>query len=199
MQPDKHVYGSYDGLMGLADTKGKLIYDFDLKEKGSMSIRFKPVVSSTTDRTIINIVKGNQTYSQNLDGSPHDGTDGNPPKSVIKELEKRGWKWNRNFYLTTPIINVEFFPMDIQMPVVEVILPPNVITGSLNPFPIQPDEGTLETIDPPTLPDTTFNPFPLSDEEKEILIIGGIAIIAIAAIALIPATGGSSLFLLLGV
>lgn len=50
---DKHVYGSYDGLMGLADTKGKLIYDFDLKSKGSMSIRFKPVVSSTTDRTII--------------------------------------------------------------------------------------------------------------------------------------------------
>ncbi len=41
--------------------------------------------------------------------------------------------------------------------------------------------------------------FPLSDEEKEILIIGGIAIIAIAAIALIPATGGSNLLLLLGV
>ncbi len=50
---DKHVYGSYDGLMGLADTKGKLIYDFDLKSKGSMSIRFKPVVTSTSDRTII--------------------------------------------------------------------------------------------------------------------------------------------------
>ncbi len=50
---DKHVYGSYDGLMGLADTKGKLIYDFDLKQKGSMSIRFKPVVSSLEDRTII--------------------------------------------------------------------------------------------------------------------------------------------------
>jgi len=50
---DKHVYGSYDGHMGLADTKGKLIYDFDLKSKASMSIRFKPVVSSLEDRTII--------------------------------------------------------------------------------------------------------------------------------------------------
>lgn len=49
----KHVYGSYDGLMGMSDTKGKLIYDFDLKHKGTLSIRVKPLVSSTTDRTII--------------------------------------------------------------------------------------------------------------------------------------------------
>ena len=50
---EKHVYGSYDGVMGLSDTKGKLVYDFDLKAKGTLSIRFKPLITSTENRTII--------------------------------------------------------------------------------------------------------------------------------------------------
>lgn len=56
---EKHVYGSYDGVMGLSDTKGKLVYDFDLNTKGTLSIRFKPVITSTTNRTIIMNKKNN--------------------------------------------------------------------------------------------------------------------------------------------
>lgn len=59
----KHVYGSYDGLMGLSETKGKLVYDFDLKSKGSLSIKFKPTSQSTEDRTILmNKKDGNNAF-----------------------------------------------------------------------------------------------------------------------------------------
>jgi RHS repeat-associated protein len=59
----KHIYGSYDGLMGLSDTKGKLVYDFDLNTKGTLSIRFKPTSTSTANRTIImNKKDGNNLF-----------------------------------------------------------------------------------------------------------------------------------------
>src|SRR5690606_9039210 len=50
---ERHLYGSYDGLKGLSDTKGKLIYNFDLSTKGTLSIRVKPIHTSTNDRTIL--------------------------------------------------------------------------------------------------------------------------------------------------
>jgi RHS repeat-associated protein len=59
----KHVYGSYNGLMGMSETKGKLVYDFDLNSKGTMSIRVKPLVISNDDRTIImNKKDGNKLF-----------------------------------------------------------------------------------------------------------------------------------------
>jgi RHS repeat-associated protein len=59
----KHVYGSYDGLMGLSETKGKLVYDFDLKSKGTLSVKFKPTSMSTEDRTILmNKNDGNNAF-----------------------------------------------------------------------------------------------------------------------------------------
>ena len=58
----KHA-GSYDGLMGLSETKGKLVYDFDLKSKGTLSIKFKPTSTSTEYRTILmNKKDGNNAF-----------------------------------------------------------------------------------------------------------------------------------------
>lgn len=44
----------------------------------------------------VHVWKGKDSYSQNDDGSPHDGSTGNPPKSVQKKLkEKLGWEWKK--------------------------------------------------------------------------------------------------------
>ena len=55
----------------------------------------KPDDSTKTKRHI-HIKKGREKYSQNEDGSPHDGTTGSPPNSVKKELKKKGvWDWDK--------------------------------------------------------------------------------------------------------
>ncbi|MEI3163794.1 MAG: RHS repeat-associated core domain-containing protein [Lachnospirales bacterium] len=43
----------------------------------------------------IHVYNGKESYSQNEDGSPHDGSKGSPPKSVKKKLkELKGWDWD---------------------------------------------------------------------------------------------------------
>lgn len=43
----------------------------------------------------IHIYKNGESYSQNTDGSPHDGNIGKPPKKVREEAEdKTGWNWD---------------------------------------------------------------------------------------------------------
>ena len=45
----------------------------------------------------IHIEKFEQKYSQNIDGSPHDGSSGSPPNSVKKYLKEKGiWDWDAN-------------------------------------------------------------------------------------------------------
>ena len=45
----------------------------------------------------IHVEKDGESYSQNDDGSPHDGTTGSPPNSIKKELKKNGtWDWDKN-------------------------------------------------------------------------------------------------------
>ena len=45
----------------------------------------------------IHIYNGKESYSQNEDGSPHDGSKGSPPKAVKKKLkELKGWDWDAN-------------------------------------------------------------------------------------------------------
>lgn len=52
---------------------------------------------STKTKKHIHIEKGKDKYSQNEDGSPHDGTTGSPPNSVKKELKEKGiWDWDAN-------------------------------------------------------------------------------------------------------
>ena len=52
---------------------------------------------STGTKRHIHIIKGTKYYSQNIDGSPHDGSTGSPPKSVRDYLKDKGiWDWDEN-------------------------------------------------------------------------------------------------------
>ena len=52
---------------------------------------------SEYSKTHIHIFKGNKKYSQNIDGSPHDGSTGSPPNSVKKYLKEQNiWDWDAN-------------------------------------------------------------------------------------------------------
>ena len=45
----------------------------------------------------------------------------------------------------------------------------------------------------PSLNLPNFNPFPINEQDVQVLVIAGFVIIAVAAIVLIPYTGGASL------
>ena len=50
----------------------------------------------------------NASYAQNDDGSPHDGSQGSPPKWVLQELKrKNGWDWEENDRNYRSVINFE--------------------------------------------------------------------------------------------
>ena len=63
---------------------------------------------------------------------------------------------------------------------------------SLETFPMVVNDYFIETIPQTKLDLPTINPFPLSNEEVQVLVIAGVVIIAVVAIALIPATGEAS-------
>ena len=53
--------------------------------------------SGTRTQTHIHIAKFDEKYSQNIDGSPHDGSTGSPPNSLKKHLKKNNiWDWDAN-------------------------------------------------------------------------------------------------------
>lgn len=56
-----HVYGSYGNDKDLISSKAKLVYDFNMKNTGMLSIRFKPVDVGTELRTILSLQKGTET------------------------------------------------------------------------------------------------------------------------------------------
>ena len=63
--------------------------------KKGWKYRIDSTNSNTKSKRHIHIYKGKEIYSQNDDGSPHDGSTGSPPNSVKKELkEKSGWDWD---------------------------------------------------------------------------------------------------------
>ena len=77
-------------------------------------------------QTHIHVEKGNLKYSQNEDGSKHDGhsTKGSPPNSVKKKIKKQlGWDWDGNLqkfqsehgidFTDDPIYQFFFSPTDI--------------------------------------------------------------------------------------
>jgi RHS repeat-associated protein len=57
-----HVYGSYeDNVKDLGSNKAKLVYDFNLKNEGTISLRFKPKMLTSDLRTILSLQKGTET------------------------------------------------------------------------------------------------------------------------------------------
>lgn len=52
-----HVYGSYGNDKDLISSKAKLVYDFNIKNTGMISIRFKPIDVGTQLRTIFSFYK----------------------------------------------------------------------------------------------------------------------------------------------
>lgn len=56
-----HVYGSYGNDKDLIPTKAKLEYDFNMKNTGMLSIRFKPVDVGTELRTLLSLRRGTET------------------------------------------------------------------------------------------------------------------------------------------
>ena len=57
-----HVYASYNNDKDLIPMKSKLAYDLNLKDTGTISIRFKPKETSQLLRTILSLRKSGQTY-----------------------------------------------------------------------------------------------------------------------------------------
>ena len=53
-----HVYGSYGNDKDLISSKAKLVYDFNMKNTGMLSIRFKPIDVGIQLRTILSLHRG---------------------------------------------------------------------------------------------------------------------------------------------
>ena len=64
----------------------------DYNYKG-WDIRFDRA-NSSKGKSHVHVEKGKKSYSQNDDGSPHDGSVGEPPQKVKDELEDMGWDWD---------------------------------------------------------------------------------------------------------
>ena len=64
---------------------------------------------------------------------------------------------------------------------------------NLEVFPSLSSEYDLEVFGSPSLNLPNFNPFPINEQDVQVLVIAGFVIIAVAAIVLIPYTGGASL------
>ena len=63
---------------------------------GGWTARIYPENSSTGTKRHIHVEKNGKKYSQNEDGSPHDGSSGKPDKKVIIALKnKMNWDWNK--------------------------------------------------------------------------------------------------------
>ncbi len=57
--------------------------------------RIDPANTSTKTNKHIHVWNGKENYSQNEDGSPHDGSSGSPPKSIKDKIkDKSGWDWD---------------------------------------------------------------------------------------------------------
>ena len=66
---------------------------------------------------------------------------------------------------------------------------------NLEVIPTYKDNNSLEIFGAPSLNLPTVNPFPMNEQGVQVLMIAGFVVLVIAAIALIPYTGGASLLL----
>ena len=63
--------------------------------KNGWKYRIDPANTNTKTKRHIHIYNGKESYAQNDDGSPHDGSKGSPNNSVKKEVkEKSNWDWD---------------------------------------------------------------------------------------------------------
>jgi RHS repeat-associated protein len=104
---------------------------------------------STKTKTHIHVIKGNKEYSQNIDGSPHDGDDSSgPPNSVKKEINKKiGWdwdakakSWSRHQSCMIHMANCGYEEGNCQCGV-------GIVAGSPN-YVVVPSGGTFPVFDP---------------------------------------------------
>ena len=60
-------------------------------------IRIDQANTNSNTQRHIHFTHGTTKYSQNIDGSPHDGTKGSPPKKLLKQVKEKGiWDWEAN-------------------------------------------------------------------------------------------------------
>lgn len=137
--------------------------------------------------------KNQKVGSRNFDGSIHDSVDYQPTNKVNEALLKHKWNWYGNKFTLFDFSDFyrETFPMQQSGYTLETI-PMTSNKVSLETFPKVVNDYFIETIPQTKLDLPTINPFPLSNEEVQVLVIAGVVIIAVVAIALIPATGGAS-------
>ena len=71
---------------------GSVYYDLP----NGWKARIDPENSGTSTQRHIHVENKGEKYSQNKDGSPHDGSTGSPPKKVKKALKKvANWDWDK--------------------------------------------------------------------------------------------------------
>ena len=69
-------------------------YEFDIGK--GWTARIDHENSNTLTKKHIHVQKNELKFSQNIDGSPHDGSSGSPPNSVKKQLKKKlDWDWDK--------------------------------------------------------------------------------------------------------
>lgn len=106
---------------------------------------------------------------------------------------KHGWDWYGNKFSLFDFSEFyrETLPMQQNSYTLETfpMISNNV---SIETFPMAINDYFIETIPQTKINLPTINPFPLSNEEVQVLVVAGVVIIAVVAIALIPATGGAS-------
>jgi hypothetical protein len=149
----------------------------------------------------VHIKNGNiKVASRNYDGSVHDkkyGKDYVPSDDVYDALLKHGWDWYGNKFSLFDFSGLyrEEFPLQQSGYSLEQF--PVTNTGSsVEVFPSLNNGFVLETFPQVSLDIPYYNPFPLTNQEKQILAVTVIVIVAVVTIALIPATGGGSAVLL---
>lgn len=101
----------------------------------------------------------------------------------ISLLQQNPLDYYQVFILSQPSYNLEVFPL--------------VNSGyNLEVIPTYKDNNSFEIFGAPSLNLPTVDPFPMNEQGVQVLMIAGFVVIAIAAIALVPITGGASLALI---
>ncbi len=139
----------------------------------------------------IHVNKGSDKYSQNIDGTPHDGSTGNPTNTVIDLMDKKlGWKWINQFAFLP-----EKKPFIYAFPILDSL-------GYIGKIPMIDSSYIIESIplcpssvDIEFFPEAPFLGF-FESIPKDTLIIVGVILVVLVIIALAPATGGGSLVFL---
>lgn len=133
----------------------------------------------------VHIYKGDQSWSQNEDGSPHDdgkNSPGSPPSKVLKDLEKKkGWNWHANALAWYNEIEFDFSQALVDSATIKLIFPDGSIgyysgTDTLYPNAIlkQPSvgnaydiylrtkrQGSIDMDSPLFIPNPNFVPIPV--------------------------------------